>query len=103
MIEPINPIPWEIYDIAGNISIESFESYEDSCVCQDLYREDAEYLVQACNNFPKSVQLLNQITEDLTALQSHPDDLSHDQLMVFYDRMCANVTNIEEFLKEIES
>ncbi len=88
MIEPMNPIPWEIYDVAGSISIESFEPYEDSCVCQDLYSEDAEYLVLACNNFPKSIELLQDTVKEY---YKDPESL--------YSR----IQIIEEFLKEIEN
>jgi hypothetical protein len=42
-------------------------------------------------------EILNQIQSDLSELQNHPDDLSHEQLVKFYDRMCANVTDYETF------
>lgn len=93
MIEPINPIPWEIYDIAGNISIESFESYEDSCVCQDLYREDAEYLVQACNNFPKAIELIQECRDFINMIPNDREGVNHYEIL----------KRVDEFLKEIES
>lgn len=42
-------------------------------------------------------EILDQIQSDLSELQNHPDDLSHEQLVKFYDRMCANVTDYETF------
>ncbi len=42
-------------------------------------------------------EILNQIQSDVSELQNHPDDLSHEQLVKFYDRMCANVTDYETF------
>ena len=42
-------------------------------------------------------EILNQIQSDLSELQNHPDDLSHEQLVKFYDRMCVNVTDYETF------
>jgi ribosomal protein L31 len=42
-------------------------------------------------------EILNQIQSDLSELQNHPDDLSYEQLVKFYDRMCANVTDYETF------
>ena len=42
-------------------------------------------------------EILDQIQSDLAELQNHPDDLSHEQLVKFYDRMCANVTDYETF------
>jgi hypothetical protein len=39
--------------------------------------------------------ILNQIQADLAELQNHPDDLSHEQLLLFYERMCANITDYE--------
>lgn len=93
MIEPINPIPWEIYDIAGNISIESFESYEDSCVCQDLYTKDAEYLVQACNNFPKAIELIQECRDFINMIPNDREGVNHYEIL----------KRVDEFLKEIES
>jgi len=42
-------------------------------------------------------EILNQIQSDLSELQNHSDDLSYEQLVKFYDRMCANVTDYETF------
>jgi len=42
-------------------------------------------------------EILNQIQSDLSELQNHPDDLSYEQLVLFYDRMCSNVTDYETF------
>jgi hypothetical protein len=46
--------------------------------------------------------ILNQIQADLAELQNHPDDLSHEQLVLFYERMCANVTDYEHSSPTIE-
>jgi hypothetical protein len=42
-------------------------------------------------------EILDQIQSDLAELQNHPDDLSHEQLVKFYERMCGNVTDYETF------
>jgi len=47
-------------------------------------------------------EILDQIQSDLAELQNHPDDLSHEQLVKFYDRMCANVTDYEHSPATIE-
>jgi len=65
--------------------------------------ETGEYIVESCNNYLKSLNLLNQIAQDLTDLQNNPNDLSQNSLLLFYNRMCANVTDIEEFLRSIEN
>lgn len=109
MINPTNKLPWYLEESDLNIDTYSLQVENDHVVICDIScvlegdKEDAKYLVLSCNNFPKSIKLLNQIVEDLNTLQNHPDDLAHDQLMLFYDRMCANVTDIEEFLKKIEN
>jgi hypothetical protein len=64
MKEPLNPLPWYSNDDIY-ISIHSTDPVEDECVCQDLYREDAEYLVLACNNFPKAIELLKNVYDGL--------------------------------------
>lgn len=88
MKTPLNPLPWETFDSAGNITIESSHPFGEDCVCMELYKQDSEYLVQACNNFPKSVELLNKIVAEY---YKDPESL--------YSR----IQIIEEFLKEIES
>lgn len=41
------------------------------------------------------IGILDQIQSDLAELQNNPDELTHEQLLLFYDRMCANVTDYE--------
>lgn len=45
-------------------------------------------------------EILLQIQSDLIALQNNPDDLSYEQLMLFYERMCANVTDYENAIMQ---
>ena len=40
--------------------------------------------------------ILDQIAQDLAELQNNPDELTHEKLLLFYDRMCANVTDYEQ-------
>ncbi len=85
MKTPLNPLPWETFDSAGNITIESSHPFGEDCVCMELYKQDAEYLVQACNNFPRAIELLKKIIE---IIDPNSDDFIE--------------LGINEFLKEIE-
>jgi len=39
--------------------------------------------------------IISQIQSDLADLQNNPNGLTYEQLELFYDRMCANVTDFE--------
>ena len=66
MIEPKTPLPWKLaYDIS--------------------YEEDHKYFLQACNNFPRAIELLKKIIE---IIDPNSDDFIE--------------LGINEFLKEIE-
>lgn len=39
--------------------------------------------------------IISQIQSDLADLQNNPNGLTYEQLVLFYDRMCANVTDFE--------
>jgi hypothetical protein len=43
-------------------------------------------------------EIISQIQLDLIELQNNPDDLSYEQLILFYERMCANVTDYENLI-----
>jgi hypothetical protein len=65
MIQPQSKLPWfadGLYDICA--------LYQDEAVAIELYNEDAEYLVLACNNFPKSIELLKKAMEELQSINS---------------------------------
>lgn len=46
--------------------------------------------------------ILDQIASDLQDLQNNPDGLTQENLILFYDRMCANVTDYETLLIKTE-
>jgi len=39
--------------------------------------------------------ILDQIAMDLAELQNNPNELTYEKLLLFYDRMCANITDYE--------
>lgn len=92
MIQPLNRLPWELYDSSGYITINSPEPNLDDCVCQDLYSNDAEYLVQACNNFPKSIELLKECARFMNTVPNDKEGINHYEIL----------KRVDEFLKEIE-
>jgi hypothetical protein len=47
--------------------------------------------------------ILSQIQSDLADLQNNPDGLTYEQLILFYDRMCANITDLESQTENIKS
>lgn len=57
---------------------------------------DAMYIEQACNNYPTLLSILEQIQSDLADYQNK----GFEGLNTFYDRMCANVTDFEDFMSK---
>ena len=87
MKEPLNPLPWYSNDDVY-IFIHSTDPVEDECVCQDLYRDDAEYLVLAVNNFPKAIELIQEFVNRVEKREIVST---------------KTYNKFKEFLKEIES
>jgi hypothetical protein len=116
MNQPHNPLPFKIEgtDLNPNMYSHMIVAANEGVVADIPYDNkkdsntpiganiDAEYIVEACNNYPTAMDFLDQIVEDLADLQRNPNDLAHDVLMLFYDRMCANVTDIEEFKSKLK-
>jgi hypothetical protein len=44
--------------------------------------------------------IISQIQSDLADLQNNPNGLTYEQLILFYDKICANVTDFESQNKE---
>lgn len=79
MKTPKSKLPWKQGpSYVGEIYSTSFST---ETVCKHLYDEDTEYIIQACNNFPKAIQLLRD-TKD------------------YYNP--SNTEMIDKFLKEID-
>lgn len=93
MKTPLNPLPWETFDSAGNITIESSHPFGEDCVCMELYKQDSEYLVQACNNFPKAIELIQECRDFINMIPNDRGGVNHYEIL----------KRVDEFLKEIES
>ncbi len=53
MIEPISKLPWN-----NDNDIEVLLDADNGGVGHEFYEQDVKYIVQACNNFPKAIELL---------------------------------------------
>jgi hypothetical protein len=81
MKEPKSPLPWNIIDVTKKPDYyDSMGSYEVTCNTtkswntvmddQSYYNQapelgDAEYIVQAANNFPEAIRLLKECVESM--------------------------------------
>jgi hypothetical protein len=93
MKEPLNKLPWELYNNTGFITIESTEPNLDECACQDLYIKDAEYLIQACNNFPKSIELLKECKSFIGMISANREEINYYELLKRLDKFLKKVEN----------
>jgi hypothetical protein len=89
MKEPKSNLPYTNTIVNRNI-INWNNSTIDLCKLE--HEEDAEYIIQACNNFPKAVELLRKFTEI--------GSLSSDENL---SKICLLDVEVDEFLKEIEN
>jgi hypothetical protein len=54
-MKPVSPLPWKI------VLDESVCAADDTTIAYDLnFSEDADYLIHACNAYPKLVECLKQ-------------------------------------------
>ncbi len=99
MKKPKNLLPWMLSKSDLNVDTYSYqiEQIQDENLviadipCEEVGdKQDAEYIVQACNNFPKAVELLTKLSDQL-----HDPKISHD-LDAFL------IQDLDLFLKELD-
>lgn len=98
MLQPKSKLPWKVevstevsYDGSTYVinSSDNNANGDNEVLCDRTYynyaptKQDAKYIVQACNNFPKAVDLLNKIIHE-SFIETEFDE------------------EIEEFLKSLE-
>jgi hypothetical protein len=93
MKQPKSKLPFQIIGEPCPI----LQDVNERTVCDDMYTRDAEYIVEACNNYSKAIELLKRSKQDLDLLMStigHPrtPDGGKSKLQI----------EIEKFLKSIE-
>jgi hypothetical protein len=95
MKQPKSKLPWSL--VLDNKS--GFYDKEHNCfLVTDDYvgDEDLKYIVQACNNFPKAVELLNRLK---TAYSTNCKESNDDGSINGWGLL----VEVEEFLKEIDN
>ena len=88
MIKPISELPFIIQDNIGLMNIIS-ENNPEEIICKELYEQDAEFIIQSCNNFEEAINWLNLIVNSTTKdgiIKLQKEDLN----------------NIKEFLNNIK-
>ena len=60
MRKPNGKLPFKIIE---GVEMTWIDDADGQSVCNDLYQEDAEYLVQAANNFPIAIELFKKLIE----------------------------------------
>jgi hypothetical protein len=84
MKEPKSKLPWKVYryndrdksiiDASGDRSIP---------VTEDITGEDAEYIVEACNNYPEAIRLLDEV---MGWHNSVPNEI-REEVRIFLERI----------------
>ena len=94
MIQPHSKLPWKEKLIKNKYAI---VDSNDIIVTKDVENlSNAMYIEEACNNYPTLLSILEQIQSDLADYQNK----GFEGLDTFYDRMCANVTDFEDFMSK---
>lgn len=94
MKKPKSNIPYVVGVVAPN---EIYWNFSTIKLAELRFEEDAAYIVEACNNFPKAVELLNDLKKfcDIVATGRELDEYAwrkSNELKLQYDK----------FLKKIE-
>lgn len=94
MKQPLSKLPWKV-DIGGVFNSEYTVSDSGKSGFDVMYNKidesqppcsrDMEYIVQACNNLPRAIELLNQL---------------HEVLIAYCE--VEKAYEVEEFLKSID-
>ena len=97
MKEPTYELPWKI-DEQVDPWRDRIRSAKGETIVMDIGAlQDIEYILQACNNFPKAIELLEQAMRDLKAIDRA--GLIDRKFMPGFDRA---ISQPEEFLKSLE-
>lgn len=94
MIQPYRKLPWKEKLIKNRYAIIDSNNIIVTKDVENL--SDAMYIEEACNNYLTLLSILEQIQSDLTDYQNK----GFEGLDTFYDRMCANVTDFEDFMSK---
>ena len=81
MKEPISKLPWN-----NDNDIEVLLDADNGGVGHEFYEQDVKYIVQACNNFPKAIELLHKATGSNYLSQGLVDEL-HEEINTFLTQL----------------
>ena len=96
MIQPESKLPFK-EKLSSNKRKYQIVDAENQLIVDNIYSlKDAMYIEEACNNYPTLLSILEQIQSDLADYQNK----GFEGLDTFYDRMCANVTDFEDFMSK---
>lgn len=96
MIQPTSKLPWKQILYRNKYQIRSVENYKLVIDNVEQSLADAMYIEEACNNYPKAIELLKKCFEEAKFLAEGSNYPS-----VKY--VNEHFTPIEEFLKQIEN
>lgn len=97
MIQPYSKLPWKELLNKKKDKYQIYTADNLTCVIPSVPNlSDAMYIEETCNNYPTLLSILEQIQSDLADYQNK----GFEGLDTFYDRMCANVTDFEDFMSK---
>jgi len=70
---PMNPLPW--YKTIRQNAI-SILGASHIALAVDLHMKDAEYIIEACNNYPETLNQIQKLKEKIEDLQNEINHLS---------------------------
>jgi hypothetical protein len=60
---PISKLPWRFNEGRDGYYMGDMDN---SLICSELYQSDAEYIEEACNNYPKAIELLEKCINSMS-------------------------------------